>query len=62
MNSADKKGGVCPVEDIGIQSVVAAARSVSAFDGDVVVTYLRAGHRGTVAVENNSTNRVQRPQ
>src|SRR6516164_6631407 len=54
MNSADKEGGVCPVEDVGVQRVVTAALFVDALDGDVVVAHLGAGDRGTIAVENDS--------
>ncbi|CKT68602.1 Uncharacterised protein [Mycobacterium tuberculosis] len=62
MQRADKEGGVRPVEDVGIQRVVATARTVDTLDGDVVVTHLHTGDWGSIAVEDNSADRVQRPQ
>jgi hypothetical protein len=62
MDSAHKEGGVRPVEDIGVQGVVAAALLVNTLDVDVVVAYLAAGDRRAVAVENDAADRVQRPQ
>ena len=45
MDSADKEGGVGPVEDIGIQRVVPPALFVNTFDVGVVVAHLGAGDR-----------------
>ncbi len=67
MDGPDKKLGMCPVEDIRVQRVITVALCVGALDADVVVAYLSAGDRGTVAVEttppmgyNDRTNRGQR--
>ena len=58
MHGADQESGVCPVDAVKFQRVIAAACSVGALDGDVVVGYLSAGGRRTVAVGNNAANGV----
>jgi hypothetical protein len=61
LDDEHEEGGVCPVEGLGVQRVIAAAVGVGALDGFVVALDLGAGSSRSVAVIDHAHDRVDRP-